>query len=143
MLEVVEIKLKDSKRCYELDLGTLNLWNHNQWVDELSKKHTKAYGIFDSNKIIGVCVFQIIFNESELRFIAINKDHKRKGLGGKLISKLISQCKQKKIDKIFLEVSNKNKAALKFYDHIGFKTVGIRKNFYRDGSDALVKEKKC
>ena len=54
---------------------------------------------------------------------------------------LIKLCKDLKINKILLEVSLKNTTADRFYSHFEFSTVGIRKNYYKDGSDALLKEK--
>ena len=46
------------------------------------------------------------------------------------------------INKLFLEVSHTNVTAEKFYDGFDFSTVGIRRNYYKDGSHALLKEKK-
>ena len=46
------------------------------------------------------------------------------------------------IKKIFLEVSHTNIKADNFYRRFNFLTVGIRRNYYKDGSDALLKEKK-
>jgi len=40
-----------------------------------------------------------------------------------------------------LEVKQTNVKAEKFYDSFDFSTVGIRRNYYRDGSNALLKEK--
>ena len=58
------------------------------------------------------------------------------------MSYLINQCKKLNINKLFLEVSNNNSTAEKFYSRFDFSTVGIRRNYYKDGSDALLKEKK-
>ena len=55
---------------------------------------------------------------------------------------LIKQCESLNINKLFLEVSQKNLSAEKFYESFDFSTVGIRRNYYKDGSDALLKEKK-
>ena len=55
---------------------------------------------------------------------------------------LIKQCQKLNINKLFLEVSQSNITAEKFYSRFDFSTVGIRKNYYKDGSDALLKEKK-
>ena len=55
---------------------------------------------------------------------------------------VIKQCEKLKINKLFLEVSHTNIAADKFYSRFDFCTVGIRKNYYKDGSNALLKEKK-
>jgi len=41
-----------------------------------------------------------------------------------------------------LEVSQSNVTAERFYSRFDFSTVGTRKNFYKDGSNALLKEKK-
>ena len=58
------------------------------------------------------------------------------------MSYLINECEKLNIKKLFLEGSHTNIAAKKFYDHFEFSTVGIRRNYYKDGSDALLKEKK-
>ena len=55
---------------------------------------------------------------------------------------LIKECEKLNINKLFLEVSHTNFTAEKFYKRFNFSTVGIRKNYYKDGSDALLKEKK-
>ncbi len=55
---------------------------------------------------------------------------------------LIEYCEKLNIKKLFLEVSKNNLIAEKFYSSFNFSTVGMRKNYYRDGSDALLKEKK-
>ena len=55
---------------------------------------------------------------------------------------LIKECEQLNISKLFLEVSHNNFIAEKFYSRFNFSTVGIRRNYYKDGSDALLKEKK-
>ena len=58
------------------------------------------------------------------------------------MSYLIKYCEKLKIKKLSLEVSQRNVIAEKFYSHFDFLTVGIRRNYYKDGSDALLKEKK-
>ena len=58
------------------------------------------------------------------------------------MSYLINCCEILNVNKLFLEVSCKNITAEKFYDRFNFFTVGIRKKYYKDGSDALLKEKK-
>ena len=55
---------------------------------------------------------------------------------------LIKKCENLNITRLILEVSHTNFTAEKFYNRFDFSTVGIRKNYYKDGSDALLKEKK-
>ena len=137
------INSKDSKSCYELDLISIKHWNYHQWENELNKDYVTALGIYSNTKILGVCVFYKIYNELEIRYLSVHPSYKRRGLGKSLICEILSKCKSENITKIILEVSLKNKQALCFYDYFKFETVGVRKKYYKDGSDALLKEKKC
>ena len=58
-----------------------------------------------------------------------------------LMRYLVKWCKEQNVNKLLLEVSQSNHTAEKFYSRFNFSTVGIRKNYYKDGSDALLKEK--
>ena len=55
---------------------------------------------------------------------------------------LIKHCEKLNMIKLFLEVSQSNINAQSFYSHFDFFTVGVRRNYYKDGSNALLKEKK-
>ena len=143
MINIRKIDSKNSKSCYELDLKSIKHWNQNQWEKELEKDYINAMGIFLNNIIIGVCVIHKIYDEAEIRYLSVHPSYQKRGLGKKLINQIIKECKNENIKRIFLEVSIKNKQALSFYKNSGFKTIDIRKNYYKDGSDALIKEKKC
>ena len=143
MINIRKIDSKNSKSCYELDLKSIKHWNQNQWEKELEKDYINAMGIFLNNSIIGVCVIHKIYDEAEIRYLSIHPSYQKRGLGKKLINQIMKECKNENIKSIFLEVSIKNKQALSFYKNSGFKTIDIRKNYYKDGSDALIKEKKC
>jgi ribosomal protein S18 acetylase RimI-like enzyme len=43
--------------------------------------------------------------------------------------------------KIFLEVSDKNIHAIKLYERNGYEKISVRKNYYSDGSDAIIMQK--
>ena len=141
MINIIEINSKNSKICYELDLKSIRHWSENQWKNELENDNVTAIGIYINNSILGVCVFHKIYDEAEIRYLSIHPSYKRKGLGKKLIYKIFKVCQNENIKRIFLEVSLKNKQALSFYDYFGFETISVRKKYYKDGSDALLKEK--
>ena len=142
MYLVKKITRKESQECHEIDLMTIKLWNLKQWEKELRKKYVYAFACFRNYEIIGVCVFQKIFCNAELTYLSIHPTFKRRGLGKKLLEETFKQCKSFAIEKIHLEVSDKNLDALNFYHAFGFKTIGIRKKYYKDGSNALLQEKK-
>ena len=136
------LKIEDSRSCYDLDSLSMNLWSQDQWINELKKHNVKGLGIYLDEKIIGICVFLKIFDEAELRYLVIHPEYRIKGLGKKLFCRFLKECISEDIDKVFLEVSNKNLKALNFYKYFGFETIGTRKKYYRDCSDAILMEKK-
>ena len=142
MISIKQINEKDIDLCYELDSKTISLWSKKQWAKEFEKEGTKVVGLLLSNLVIGICVFQIVLDEAQINFFVINQKYRKKGFGSYLMSYLIKKCKKLNINKLFLEVSHNNVVAQKFYSHFDFSTTGIRRNYYKDGSDALLKEKK-
>ena len=141
MISIKQIYEKDIDLCYELDSNTISLWNKKQWANEFKKEGVKVFGILLSNLIIGICVLQVVLDEAQINFFAINNNHRKKGFGTYLMRYLIKECEKLNISKLILEVSHTNLTAEKFYSKFDFSTVGIRKRYYKDGSDALLKEK--
>ena len=142
MISIKHIKQEDIDLCYELDLNTLSLWSKHQWAKELKKEGIRVFGLLISNFVIGICVFHVVLDEAQINFFAVNPKYRKKGYGTYLMNYLIKECEKLNINKLFLEVSHTNFTAEKFYSRFDFSTVGIRKNYYKDGSHALLKEKK-
>ena len=142
MISIKPIGKQDIELCYELDSITISLWSRDQWENEFDKEGIKAFGIILSNLIIGVCVFQVVLDEAQINYFVINQKFRERGFGTYLMNYLIMQCENFNVNKLLLEVSQTNFVAEKFYSRFDFSTVGIRKNYYKDGSDALLKEKK-
>jgi len=142
MISIKPLNEKDIDLCYELDSNTVSLWSKKQWTDEFKKEGIKVFGILLFNNVIGICVFHVVHDEAQINFFAINHKYREKGFGTYLMRYLINKSKKLNINKLFLEVSHTNSTAEKFYSRFDFSTVGRRKNYYKDGSDALLKEKK-
>ena len=75
----------------------------------------------DNNTITGVASLHIINKLTRtlglIEDVAVNENYRGKGIGKKLVQKLIELASDKKCDKIVLNSSNKNSA---FYKKIGF-----------------------
>ena len=142
MISIKQINEKDIDLCYELDSDTISLWSKKQWADEFKKEGTQIFVMLLSNFVIGICVFQVVLDEAQINYFVVNKKFREKGFGSYLMSYLIKKCEKLNLKKILLEVSQDNLIAERFYNRFDFSTVGIRKNYYKDGSHALLKEKK-
>ena len=142
MISIKQINEKDIELCCELDSNTISLWSKEQWANEFKKDGTKIFGLLIKNLVIGICVFQVVLDEAQINYFVVNQKFRKKGFGSFFMSYLIRKCKELSLKKLLLEVSQSNVAAERFYAHFDFSTVGIRKNYYKDGSHALLKEKK-
>jgi len=140
MISIEHINEKDIDLCYELDSKTISLWSKKQWSNEFKKEGTKIFGLLITNLVIGICVFQIVLDEAQINFFVINQKFRKKGFGSYLMNYLIRECEELNLKKLLLEVSQSNVSAERFYSRFDFSTVGIRKNYYKDGSHALLKE---
>ncbi len=142
MISIKQIKENYIDLCYELDSNTISLWTKKQWANEFQKKSTKIFGLSISNLVIGICVFQVVLDEAQINYFVVKKKFRKKGFGSYFMSYLIKKCEKSNLKKLLLEVSQSNVTAERFYNRFDFSTVGIRKNYYKDGSHALLKEKK-
>ena len=141
MISFKELDCKEFELCYEIDSSTICLWTKKQWKFEFNKIGVKVVAILFRKEIIGVYVVQIIIDEAHLNYFSIKQKYRQKGYGSYLMSYLIKQSEKLSVKKILLEVSDTNLIAEIFYGKFKFLTVGRRKNYYKDGSDAVLKEK--
>lgn len=85
----------------------------------------------DIIKIIGFAVMQVVAEQGDLLNIAVNSLQRRKGYGSLLLREILQRGEQGGLKHIYLEVRASNSAALGLYERLGFKRIGLRKDYYR------------
>ena len=89
-----------------------------------------------------IAILGLTDNEIEIYFIGVEESLRGKGIGKKLLKKVISFSKDYRANTIVLEVGVNNRQAKNIYLSFNFKECGVRKNYYRirPGSrqDALI-----
>ena len=141
MYFIEEIFQNDYELCFELDSNTISLWSKSQWESEFNKIGVKVFALKSFDEFIGIISFQVVLDEAQINYFSINQNFRRKGYGSCLMRFSIKKCEQLNLKKLSLEVSETNFAANEFYSRFNFITVGLRKNYYKEGIDALLKEK--
>ncbi len=142
-LKVISLKVVHLNACMNLDELALNgLWSKQQWQKELTDPKRLVFGVISNEKLLAFASGWWVIDELHLTAIAVHPQHRRKGLGSLVISKILKEALSLGISYATLEVSNKNIAANKLYSNHGFTTAGTRKNYYKNGSDALIQWKK-
>ena len=140
-LKIIQLGLMHLYDCVDLDQKSFKgLWSKSQWRKELTDPKRVCLGIieWETKKLLGVCSAWSVMDELHLTFMAVFPTYQRRGLGKFLLSELIKRSKSLQINHIHLEVKNNNEPAKALYMSMGFKSTGIRPNFYKDGSDALL-----
>ena len=143
-LTIIQLGKMHLNACFDLDQKALKgLWTKSQWERELNDPKRICLGAIDleSQKLLGICSSWLIIDQLHITSIAINPNHQRKGLGKFLLSELIKLSHSFQISQIHLEVKDTNETAKAFYKSMGFKIIGKRVNFYKDGSNALLLNK--
>lgn len=107
---------------------------------ELSEKDKSTYVLFDDvdEKILAYVIIQTLYDEMEIMRFAVVPNRRREGLGKKLLKLLTSKAAELELKKIILEVNSINYKAINLYKSLGFIEVGRRKNYYKQGEDALL-----
>lgn len=113
------------------------------WTPEILKKelenpNSKYVVAFENERIVGFAGITYNFDYIEIMNIAIRKDMRRKGIATKLMKKLMLIASEYNVSKVALEVDSNNISARNLYNKLGFKEVGIRKNYYHGNSDAIL-----
>jgi len=140
-ITTIQLGILHLNSCLELDQKALKgLWNKSQWERELTDSKRVCIGVIDieTKKLLGLCSAWLILDELHITSIAVDPIHQRKGLGKFLLSDLIKRSSLLQTNRIYLEVKDTNEPAKAFYKAMGFKTIGNRSNFYKDGSNALL-----
>jgi ribosomal-protein-alanine N-acetyltransferase len=71
--------------------------------------------------------------EEELLLIAVDPQHRGRGVGGALLDRLAAEARTRGVTRLFLEMREGNTAEVLYRRH-GFASVGRRPHYYRRGS---------
>ena len=93
----------------------------------------------------GFAVGQIILDEAELFLIITKPEHRKQGVGRRILATFEQQAFQNAVRRIILEVAHTNTAARALYSANGYQQIAVRKNYYTFPSgrrvDAIIMEK--
>ncbi len=92
--------------------------------------------------VVGYVGSQSVLGEADMMNLAVHPQHRRSGVGRRLVESLISCISQKGVYCLTLEVRASNQSALALYAGLGFKQVGRRPAYYSyPKEDALILRK--
>ncbi len=86
----------------------------------------------------GFILFRHMAGEAEILTLCIAREHRRAGIGARLVFAMLAYLLKNGINEVFLEVMASNAAALDLYNRCGFSKTGLRRNYYGSGRDGVI-----
>ena len=105
-------------------------WTIKNFKDCLEKGYY-SLTVKEGKKVIGFAILSVSIEESHLLNIGLTSSKRGQGLGKELLEKIVIAAEVMGSKKVFLEVRISNEVAIDLYKTMGFREIGLRKNYYR------------
>ena len=137
--QIRKLDKKNVTSCYTMIIEEENFnkyKNYNGWsidniYESINKIEYLCFGLFKNKILIGFIISKYIknedFSEIEILLILVKKKFRRKGIGKTLIDYTQNYVK---ISNMYIEFSNLNIVAKRFYKSYGFDSISKRKGYY-------------
>ena len=113
-------------------------WTEDMLISAFNSGRFFALAVKDESALLGVITFSLSVDSADIEDVVVQKNKRKQGIGSVLIEEALSEIKNAKKEKVFLEVRDSNLPAIGAYEKFGFKKISVRKKYYQDGENALV-----
>jgi ribosomal-protein-alanine N-acetyltransferase len=117
-------------------------WSEDEMERLLLDRAVVAHRATVGRSVVGFILSRIASDEAEILSVGISTRRRGRGLARSLLALHMRSLAGRGVRSVFLEVGDDNVAAKRLYDRAGFREVGRRQGYYRDGpsenSTALV-----
>ena len=110
-------------------------WTLHQLAQELDNPQAEVFVAESSGHYAGHAVAWFVVDEVEIMSVTVLRRFQRQGVGRALLAHLL---KARPWKTALLELRESNIPARALYENAGFREVGKRKAYYRDGEDAIL-----
>lgn len=126
------LKIDNQALCRDFDLPSKNVKQLVSWL-----KGCKTYVVYDEEQPTGCFAYRVSNGVVTVETMAVIPQYQRKGVGRKMMNKLLKLVKGKKVR---LVTHPKNAPAIILYLKFGFQIYGWKNDYYGDGQPRLLLE---
>lgn len=123
--EYVDSLLHLENLCFDSEA-----WNKSALKELFESTLAHVFAYIEKEMVVGYLSFFAIADEMQIATVAVHPDFRRKGIASSLIESAEVCAKQNGCTIGELEVNVNNHKAVALYQKMGYKAVGVRKNFY-------------
>ena len=114
-------------------------WSEKSIASELENPLSLWLVAEENGQVFGYVGSQTVLDESDMMNVAVDPRFRRQGIARALIETLIAELAKMGSRCLRLEVRVSNENARALYERMGFRQLGLRKNYYHNPKeDALI-----
>ncbi len=134
------MSLADIDQVFEIHQKAFGqtIWSRDALVNELNMNYAIYYVAYRGNKILGFVGTWFVVDEMQIHSLAVDENFRGKKIAESLIAVCMDTALENNTSRAILDVRESNIPAQNLYKKLGFKQVGIRKQYYPDKENALL-----
>lgn len=113
-------------------------WSRTSIESELNNDTSFFFVATENDDVIGYIGMSVVLDEGYIFNVAVDENHRCKGVGSALVDSLVTYGKKNNFCFITLEVRASNEKARSLYSKFGFIKVGERKDYYTDPKENAI-----
>ena len=143
MIQYVEMTAAHTAQIAELEKVCFSdPWSERSIASEISNPLSSWLIALDGDKVVGYIGSQTVLDQADIMNVAVSPAYRRQGVGEKLVTMLTERLKNAGVLAVLLEVRVSNVPAIGLYEKLGFRQIGLRKNYYLNPKeDAMIMRK--
>lgn len=130
----------EAAAALEAELFGGTAWSAETFWSELARPQTRWYvAALDGDRLLGYAGLMVTDRQGDVQTVAVAPSARGRGLGGALLSALLTEAGRRGAGSVMLEVEASNAAAIGLYTRFGFERISVRRGYYApEGGDAWV-----
>jgi len=138
-----EMRPQDLRQVLAIERSSFdNPWSSALFLQELRIPFSRIIVVRPAasidEPIVGYLCRWFVADEIHVLNVAVHPAHRGRGIGSLLVAEALREAKRGRAEAVTLEVRRSNEAARRLYASFGFEEVGVRRNYYGRGEDALI-----
>jgi len=124
-----------SRDIIEMGLGWS--WTPSRVIKEMNEKNSNVIVTLEGNEVIGFAVMKYLDGEARLNLFGVHPNHRRKGVGTRMIKWLEKTALINGSSVVYLEARLRNQGARQFYKGLGYKEIQHIPGYYKGRETAV------
>jgi ribosomal-protein-alanine N-acetyltransferase len=122
---------RDVERVAELEAHAFGSpWEAATFRRLLGRSGAELLVVEVRGELVGYAVLWCILDQGELANIAVDPGWQRRGIGSRLLERVLQRARERGVRDLFLEVRESNGVARELYGRRGFLQIGVRRDYY-------------